>query len=105
MTTHRQDQPAFRNGPQAGANRKNQAAQDGTGAEHNLSTSTAAQDEKKSAPSPHQAGPNQFPEKIRQDPNRDLSHVPGTFNPGNQAGKPVEGGGQAPAGKPGGRSS
>jgi hypothetical protein len=31
-----------------------------------------------------------------------MSHVPGTYNPGNQAGKPVQGGGQRPAGEPGG---
>jgi hypothetical protein len=30
---------------------------------------------------------NDMPENIKQDPNRDLSHVPGSFNPGNQAGK------------------
>ena len=30
---------------------------------------------------------NDMPENIKRDPNRDLSHVPGSFNPGNQAGK------------------
>ncbi len=30
---------------------------------------------------------NNMPENIKRDPNRDLSHVPGSFNPGNQAGK------------------
>jgi hypothetical protein len=28
---------------------------------------------------------NDMPEKIKRDPNRDLSHVPGIFNPGNRA--------------------
>jgi hypothetical protein len=36
-------------------------------------------------------------EKLENDPNRDMSHVPGTYNPGNQAGKDVQGGGQRPA--------
>jgi hypothetical protein len=31
--------------------------------------------------------------KLENDPDRDMSHVPGTYNPGNQAGKPVQGGG------------
>ncbi len=30
---------------------------------------------------------NDMPENIKRDPNRDLSHVPGSYNPGNQAGK------------------
>jgi hypothetical protein len=30
---------------------------------------------------------NNMPENIKQDPNRDLSDVPSSFNPGNQAGK------------------
>lgn len=30
---------------------------------------------------------NDMPENIKQDSNRDLGHVPGSFNPGNQAGK------------------
>ena len=30
---------------------------------------------------------NDMPENIKRDPNRDLSHVPSSFNPGNQAGK------------------
>jgi hypothetical protein len=30
---------------------------------------------------------NDMPENIKRDLNRDLSHVPGSFNPGNQAGK------------------
>jgi hypothetical protein len=30
---------------------------------------------------------NDMPENIKRDPDRDLSHVPGSFNPGNQAGK------------------
>jgi hypothetical protein len=29
-------------------------------------------------------------ENLDKDPNRDMSHVPGTFNPGNQAGKGAE---------------
>jgi hypothetical protein len=33
-------------------------------------------------------------EKPEKDPNRDMSHVPGTYNPGNQAGKDVQSGGQ-----------
>jgi hypothetical protein len=41
-------------------------------------------------------------QKLENDPERDMSHVPGTYNPGNQAGKPVQGGGQRPAGEPGG---
>jgi hypothetical protein len=41
-------------------------------------------------------------EKLENDPNRDMSHVPGTYNPGNQAGKSVQEGGQAPADEPGG---
>ena len=40
--------------------------------------------------------------KLENDPNRDMRHVPGTYNPGNQAGKTVEGGGQRPADEPGG---
>lgn len=30
---------------------------------------------------------NDMPENIKHVPNRDLSHVPGSYNPGNQAGK------------------
>ncbi len=30
---------------------------------------------------------NKMPEHIKQDPERDLSDVPGSYNPGNQAGK------------------
>ena len=30
---------------------------------------------------------NNMPENIKRDPNRDLSDVPSSFNPGNQAGK------------------
>jgi hypothetical protein len=30
---------------------------------------------------------NDMPENIKRDPNRDLSQVPGSYNPGNQAGK------------------
>ena len=41
-------------------------------------------------------------QKLENDPDRDMSHVPGSFNPGNQAGKPVQGGGQRPADEPGG---
>jgi hypothetical protein len=41
-------------------------------------------------------------EKLENDPNRDMSHVPGTYNPGNQAGKDVQGCGQRPADEPGG---
>jgi hypothetical protein len=41
-------------------------------------------------------------EKLENDPNRDMSHVPGTYNPGNQAGKDVQGSGQRPADEPGG---
>jgi hypothetical protein len=41
-------------------------------------------------------------QKLENDPDRDMSHVPGTYNPGNQAGKPVRGGGQRPADEPGG---
>jgi hypothetical protein len=40
-------------------------------------------------------------EKLENDANRDMSHVPGTYNPGNQAGKEVHGGGQRPGGAPG----
>ncbi len=40
--------------------------------------------------------------KLENDPHRDMSHVPGTYNPGNQAGKDVQGGGQRPADEPGG---
>jgi hypothetical protein len=29
-------------------------------------------------------------EKLKKDPNRDMSHVPGTYNPGNQGGKGAE---------------
>jgi hypothetical protein len=39
-------------------------------------------------------------EKLENDPNRDMSHVPGTYNPGNQAGKDVQGGGQRRADEP-----
>jgi hypothetical protein len=41
-------------------------------------------------------------QKLENDPDRDMSHVPGTYNPGNQAGKPVQGGGLRPADEPGG---
>ena len=41
-------------------------------------------------------------EKLENDPDRDMSHVPGTYNPGNQAGKDVKGGGQRPADEKGG---
>jgi hypothetical protein len=41
-------------------------------------------------------------EKLENDPNRDMRHVPGSYNPGNQAGKDVQGGGQRPAHEPGG---
>ena len=41
-------------------------------------------------------------QKLENDPDRDMSLVPGTYNPGNQAGKPVQGGGQRPADEPGG---
>ena len=30
---------------------------------------------------------NDMPDNIKRDPDRDLSEVPGDFNPGNQAGK------------------
>ena len=30
---------------------------------------------------------NDMPENIKRDSNRDLRHVPSSFNPGNQAGK------------------
>ena len=30
---------------------------------------------------------NNMPENIKRDANRDLRHVPGSYNPGNQAGK------------------
>ena len=40
-------------------------------------------------------------EKLENDPSRDMTHVPGTYNPGNQAGKDVQGGGLTPAGEPG----
>jgi hypothetical protein len=40
--------------------------------------------------------------KLENDPDRDMSHVPGTYNPGNQAGKPVQGRGLRPADEPGG---
>jgi hypothetical protein len=40
-------------------------------------------------------------EKLENDPNRDMSNVPGTFNPGNQAGKVAEEREQRPAKKPG----
>jgi hypothetical protein len=40
--------------------------------------------------------------KLENDPNRDMSHVPNTYNPGNQAGKDVQGGGLRPADGPGG---
>jgi hypothetical protein len=41
-------------------------------------------------------------QKLENDPARDMSHVPGNYNPGNQAGKPVQGGGLRPADDPGG---
>jgi hypothetical protein len=41
-------------------------------------------------------------QKLENDPDRDMTHVPGTYNPGNQAGKPVQGGGLRPADEPGG---
>jgi hypothetical protein len=41
-------------------------------------------------------------EKLENDPDRDMSHVPGTYNPGNQAGKDVQEGGLRPADEPGG---
>ncbi len=41
-------------------------------------------------------------EKLENDPDRDMGHVPGTYNPGNQAGKPVQESGQRPADEPGG---
>jgi hypothetical protein len=41
-------------------------------------------------------------EKLENDPNRDMSDVPGSYNPGSQAGKDVRGGGQRPADEPGG---
>jgi hypothetical protein len=41
-------------------------------------------------------------EKLENDPDRDMSHVPGTYNPGNQAGKDVQEGGLRPADGPGG---
>ena len=41
-------------------------------------------------------------QKLENDRDRDMSHVPGTYNPGNQAGKPVQGGGLRPADEPGG---
>jgi hypothetical protein len=41
-------------------------------------------------------------QKLENDPDRDMSHVPGTYNPGNQAGKPVQGGGLRRADEPGG---
>jgi hypothetical protein len=40
-------------------------------------------------------------ETLEKDANRDMSHVPGTYNPGNQAGKEVHGGGKRRAGEPG----
>ena len=39
-------------------------------------------------------------EKLENDPNRDMSHVPGNYNPGNQAGKDVQDGGVRPADEP-----
>ncbi len=42
--------------------------------------------------------------KLENDPDRDMSRVPGTYNPGNQAGKDVKGGGQRPADEKGGIS-
>jgi hypothetical protein len=104
MTNQNQNQQAIREGQQGGPAQKNQAVQDGMGAERDLSTQGVVENDEQRAPPPQTAGANQFPEKIRRDPNRDLTHVPGTFNPGNQAGKPVEGGGQVPAGQPGGPS-
>jgi hypothetical protein len=95
--TQNPDQRTLRDGEHGRIDPNNQAAQDGTGAERNLSNRTVTQDDEQSAPPPQPAGANEFPENIQQDPNRDLSHVPGTFNPGNQAGKPVQGGPQAPA--------
>lgn len=56
---------------------------------------------KHSSQSTQTGGAERLPENIQQDAKRDLEHVPGTFNPGNQAGKAVEGGGQTPAGEPG----
>ena len=41
-------------------------------------------------------------QKLENDPDRDMSHVPGNYNPGNQAGKSVQGGGLRPADEPGG---
>jgi hypothetical protein len=35
-------------------------------------------------------------EKLENDADRDMSHVPGTYNPGNQAGKDVRGDGVHP---------
>jgi hypothetical protein len=34
-------------------------------------------------------------EKLEKDPNPDMSHEPGTCNPGNQAGKDAQSGGNA----------
>jgi hypothetical protein len=34
--------------------------------------------------------------KLEDDPGRDMSHVPGNYNPGNQAGKDVRSDGQDP---------
>ena len=91
-----------REGQQGGPAQNDDATQHSVGAERDLDTEAVVQDDDQREPLPKQAGAGEFPDKIRQDPNRDLSNVPGTFNPGNQAGKPVEGGGQVPAGQPGG---
>lgn len=43
---------------------------------------------------------NKMPEHIKRDPDRDMSDVPGSYNPGNQAGK----GGDPEKNDPAGRS-
>jgi hypothetical protein len=39
-------------------------------------------------------------EKLENDPTGNMCHVPGTYNPGNQAGKDVQGGGVRAADEP-----
>jgi hypothetical protein len=39
-------------------------------------------------------------ERLENDPDRDMSHVPGTYNPGNQAGKSEQTDGQRPTDEP-----
>jgi hypothetical protein len=39
-------------------------------------------------------------ERLENDPDRDMSHVPGTYNPGNQAGKGEQSDGRRSADEP-----